>query len=138
MMQNASLIKRLAAMLYELLTLIALWLLCTFIYLMLVGTIDSDLKGLSLQFSLWMVTGAYFVVCWVTTGQTLATQAWKIKLVNAEKSVLNIQQAVMRYALATASIVVFGIGFLWALIDKDQLFLHDRLLKTRQIIMNGG
>jgi hypothetical protein len=26
-----------------------------------------------------------------------------------------------------------GLGFIWALVDKDSLFLHDRLLKTRFI-----
>jgi hypothetical protein len=27
--------------------------------------------------------------------------------------------------------VLFGIGFLWAFVDRDRAFLHDRLAHTR-------
>jgi uncharacterized RDD family membrane protein YckC len=136
MIQNASLIKRFAACVYELLSLIAIWLLCTLVFVMLFGNVDTAIKRLCLQFVLWAVAGAYFVVCWVTTGQTLAVIAWKIRLVNAENSLISVQQALLRYVLATISLITFGLGFIWAAVDKDQLFLHDRLIKTRFIKFN--
>ncbi|MFW5432479.1 MAG: RDD family protein [Methylophilaceae bacterium] len=131
MMQNASLIKRLAACLYELLTLLAIWLLSTFVFMLLFGELDTAFKRHLLQAFLWVFTGAYFTVCWVKTGQTLAMQAWKIKLVNVENDYLSFRQAMLRYVLATASLGFFGAGFLWSLVDNEQLFLHDRLLRTR-------
>ena len=137
MMQNAGLMKRFAASVYELLSLFAIWLLCTFVFVMASGGADNALERLSLQIILWVVTGAYFVFCWVKTGQTLAAQAWKIKLVNAKDSSLTIQQALFRYVLATISLVTFGLGFLWAIVDKEHLFLHDRFAKTRFIKLNG-
>lgn len=132
-MQHASLIKRFAACLYEALALVAIWLFLTFIFMLLFGDVDTILKQRSLQVFLWVLTGFYFVLCWVKTGQTLAMQAWKIKLVNAESDCLSVKHALLRYALVTISLGFFGVGFLWALVDKKHLFLHDRLLKTRLI-----
>lgn len=133
MPQNATRLRLFAACIYELLLLLALWMLCTWLFLSVFNEAISHYKRYFLQFVLYMVTGAYFVWCWMKSGQTLATKTWKIKLVNQQNSTLNLQQSLIRYALASALILAFGLGFIWALIDKKGLFLHDRLLKTRFI-----
>lgn len=133
MKTDASLYRRFAASLYELLSLVAIWLFLTALYLWLFGAISSQEKRLGLQLFLWISTGVYFVLCWLRSGQTLATQAWKIKLVNQEEKTLSVKQALMRYMLASISLMLFGLGFLWALVDKNKLFLHDRLLNTRLV-----
>jgi uncharacterized RDD family membrane protein YckC len=135
MLKNAGLMRRFAASIYELLSLIAIWLLCTFVFVMFFGGADTALERFALQVVLWVVTGVYLMACWVKTGQTLAAQAWKIKLVNADGQLLSINQAFMRYVLASISLLVLGLGFLWALVDKDRLFLHDRLSKTRLALL---
>jgi uncharacterized RDD family membrane protein YckC len=131
MNQNASRFKLLAACVYELLLLVALWMLCTWLFVRLFGDATSGNKRYFLQFFLWLVTSAYFVWCWVKSGQTLATKTWKIKLINAENNTLNLQQAIIRYALASALMLAGGASVIWMLLDKDRLFLHDRLLRTR-------
>jgi len=133
MIKNASLVKRLAASVYELLSLIAVWLLCTFVFVLFFGGVETAIERYALQLILWVVAGIYFVVCWRKTGQTLAAQAWKIKLVNMDNNPISLKQALLRYILATLSLLVLGAGFLWALVDKEQLFLHDRILNTRII-----
>lgn len=138
MMQNATRLRLFAACLYELLLLVALWMLCTWIFVRLFGDATIGQKRTILQLFLWAITGAYFVWCWTKTGQTLATKTWKIKLVtqklvNGQNSTLSIQQALIRYALASACLLACGAGLLWAIFDKESLFLHDRLLKTRFI-----
>ncbi len=133
MNNHVSLISRFAACIYELLSLIALWLLCTAIFITFFGVIDTTLKRFCLQLFLWLITGAYFIRCWVATGQTLATQAWKIRLVSQQSHALTVSQAILRYLLATLSLAVLGAGFLWAFVDKERMFLHDRILKTRFI-----
>ena len=133
MIQNATRFRLFAACVYELLLLLALWMLCTWMFVSLFGDATSHYKRTFLQLFLWLVTGAYFVWCWTKTGQTLATKTWKIKLVNQLNVNLNKRQAMIRYALASASILACGLGFIWALVDKDRLFLHDRLLKMRFI-----
>jgi len=132
-MKNASRLKLFAACMYELLLLLALWMLCTWIFVRLFGDTMGNDKRYFLQGILWLVTGAYFVCCWSKTGQTLAAKTWKIKLVNEQNTVLSSKQAFVRYALASASMLVLGLGFIWAMVDKEGLFLHDRLLKTRFI-----
>lgn len=132
-MNNASHFRLFAACLYELLLLIALWMLCTWIFISLFGDATDNTKRYFLQLLLWLVTGVYFVWSWCRTGQTLPAKTWRIKLVNQENALLTFNQALIRYVLASLSILACGFGFVWALIDKDKLFLHDRLLKTRFI-----
>jgi uncharacterized RDD family membrane protein YckC len=143
MTPNATRIKLFAACVYELLLLIALWMLFTWIFVRLFGDATGGYKRYALQLVLWLATGAYFVWCWCKSGQTLAAQTWKIKLVtqdsanqgseNQQNNTLSPKQAMIRYALASSCLLAFGLGYFWALIDKKGLFLHDRLLKTRFI-----
>jgi uncharacterized RDD family membrane protein YckC len=133
MMKHASLFKLFASCVYELLLLVAIWMLCTGLFVRLFGQATPPYKLFCLRLFLWIVTGAYFVWCWSKSGQTLAARTWKIKLVNHDGSVLSIKQSMMRYALVSLSMLAFGLGFIWALLDKDRIFLHDRLLKTRFI-----
>ncbi len=130
MNEHAGLVRRYVACLYELLSLIAIWFFCAFVFVMLNGHIEIAMERLLLQITLWVVTGIYLVTCWVKTGQTLAAQAWKIKLVNADNTLLTYKKACVRYLLATLSLCCFGLGFLWAVVDKEHLFLHDRLMNT--------
>ncbi len=132
-MQNATRLRLFAACVYELLLLFALWMLCTWLFVRVFGDTTANNKRYFLQLFLWLMTGVYFVWCWRKSGQTLATKTWKIKLVNAQNVTLNTQQALIRYALASALMLVCGAGLLWCLVDKQALFLHDRLLKTRFI-----
>jgi uncharacterized RDD family membrane protein YckC len=39
-------------------------------------------------------------------------------------------RAVHRYVLAVLGLVALGLGFAWALVDRDRQFLHDRLAGT--------
>ena len=133
MQPNATRLKLFAACVYELLLLIALWMLCTWIFVSLFGDASTGYKRYGLQLVLWLVTGVYFVWCWCKSGQTLAAQTWKIKLVHQGNNLLSPTQAVYRYGLASLSLLIFGLGYCWALVDKQGLFLHDRLLKTRFI-----
>ena len=125
--------KLLAACVYELLLLTALWFISAWIFVLLFGDATQSYKRLFLQIVLWLVTGIYFVWCWRKSGQTLATQTWRMQLVNQAGNVLSTQQAMLRYVLASLSACVFGLGFLWALVDKNRLYLHDRILNTRFI-----
>ncbi len=128
---KVSLIRVAAACMYELLLLLAMWMLCAGLFLLLFGESTSTYKHLLLQLMLWLAAGAYFVWCWCKSGQTVATKTWKIKLVNQHDLTLKPKQALLRYALASASLLACGLGFIWIFFDNEQLFLHDRLLKTR-------
>jgi len=129
------LIKRYLAVVYEALLLLALALALTAAYVMLLGDASHGWKRLGLQALLWLVMGAYFVRCWVVTGQTLASQTWKLKVVDQHGQLLDVQQAVMRYVLAGVLLLPAGLTLWWALLDREQQFLHDRLLGSRIIVV---
>jgi uncharacterized RDD family membrane protein YckC len=133
---NINLLKRFAACLYELLILLAIWMITAFIFIWLFGDATANAKRYGLQFVLWLAAGAYFLWCWCKSGQTLATLAWKMRLVNSNQTNLTAKQAAMRYALATVSFLALGLGFLWAIIDKEHCYLHDRLLKSRFVTVD--
>jgi uncharacterized RDD family membrane protein YckC len=75
--------------------------------------------------------GAYFICCWHKSGQTLAMQTWQLKVVNQSNQLLTWKMLTKRYVLATLSVILFGLGFFWALIDRDKLYLHDRILASK-------
>ncbi|WP_026361881.1 RDD family protein [Methylotenera sp. 1P/1] len=129
-------LKRLMACVYELLILLALWMLLTWLFVSAFGDATHGLKHLLLQALLWLMTGLYFVVCWVKTGQTLAMQAWKMKVVGSDGQLLTLQQASVRYLLASLLTMAFGVGLLYMLFNQKRLFLHDRILHTQFVLLN--
>lgn len=133
--QAPSLLKLSACLLYELLAIIALSLVFAGLFYALFGDATHGIKRLLQQVLLWGLLGAYYVRCWVTSGQTLAMQAWRFRVVAENNAPLSKLGACMRYLLASLSLAAFGLGFVWAVFDKDRLFLHDRLLKSKIIVV---
>jgi uncharacterized RDD family membrane protein YckC len=126
-----SLFKRIASLFYECVLLIAIFSVVTFVFVYFFGDATQAPKRYFLQLLLWLSGGAYFLFCWVKSGQTLAMQTWHIRLVNQAGLPVSFEQACKRYVLAT---VFFGASFLWALFDREGLFLHDRLTGSRLIL----
>lgn len=128
-------LKRLMACVYEFLILVAIWMLFTWLYVSLFGDATHGAKRLWLQFLLWLITGVYFVMCWVKTGQTLAMQAWKMKIVSQDGDLLSLRQALFRYVLASVLTLMFGLSLLYMLVNRQRLFLHDQLLGSRYVVL---
>jgi uncharacterized RDD family membrane protein YckC len=118
-------------MVYDGLVVLALSFALALGFILLFGDASYGLKRYALQLFLWLGIGLYFVWCWRKSGQTLAMQTWQLKLSHGHANLLNWPQALIRYALASLSLGVFGLGFVWAVFDCDGLFLHDRLLNSR-------
>lgn len=123
------LVKLAASLLYEVLTMVAIVFVSAGIFVLVFGDATHGLKRFLLQLFLWGILGAYYVRCWTTSGQSLAMQAWKIRLLDHHQP-LNLKRACLRYMLASLSLGLFGLGFAWAIVDRRHLFLHDRLLQT--------
>lgn len=129
------LFKRVMACVYESLILIAIWMLVTWLFVGVFGDATQSPKRFVLQIVLWWVTGMYFVICWVKTGQTLAMKVWKMKVVNQKGQLLTLQQAITRYILATLLMLAFGLDFLYMLLNKQRIFLHDHFLDSRYVLV---
>jgi uncharacterized RDD family membrane protein YckC len=105
----------------------------TWFYIISFGEVSTTYQRSSLQLLLWLSAGVYFVFSWYKGGQTLALKAWKMKIVSQSNNNLAFKICFLRYILASVLLMLFGLTLLWAFMDRDRLFLHDRLLKTKCI-----
>ena len=119
------------SLIYETLILAALLLAGALPMAVLTRTWDQAAARPALQIWLLLLCALYYVWQWVRTGQTLPMKTWRLRLVAADGKPVTTARAVCRYALALFSTALCGLGFVWALIDRDRQFLHDRLAGTR-------
>ena len=126
--------RRLGGVLYDGLTLIALWLLASAAFTSVHGAAEPGWPRLLLQMLSLLVISGYFLWCWTHGGQTLAMRAWGIRVVHADGMPLTPLGAGLRLLLAASGLLAGGITLWWALLDQDGQFLHDRLAKTRLIV----
>jgi len=108
-----------------------------------------------LQGLLFVAVGAYFITCWVRSGQTLAMKSWRLRVIDRDGSLLSLPRAALRYLLAwslfapglifaavagagiAANLLAILIGLMamvaLAKFDRDGRMLHDRLLGSRVV-----
>ena len=130
--------RRLAAMLYESLLLLGVLALCFLVPYLIAGAVwEWAPPGWFAWLHIFAVLGLYFVAYWLRGGQTLAMQTWRLRLVDARTGrAPGRGQACLRYLLAWPS-VLSSVGLLWALVDRDRQFLHDRLAGTCIVLLPG-
>jgi len=122
--------RRLASALYDLLLLAALVLVATFPFLAVFGDSTHGWRRHVLQVWVLLVAGSYFVWFWTRSGQTLPMKTWHIRVVRQDGERVGVARAIHRYLLALLGTFALGLGFAWALVDRDRQFLHDRLAGT--------
>jgi uncharacterized RDD family membrane protein YckC len=122
--------RRLASGLYDLLLLAALVLVATFPFLAVFGDATSGWRRHVLQGWVLVLAGAYFTWFWTHGGQTLPMKTWRLRLVRGDGAAVSLPRALHRYLLAMLGFFALGLGFLWALLDREGQFLHDRLAGT--------
>lgn len=137
---SALLLRRLAALFYDLWPVLALWMLVSALFTVgyaLAGHASrenihpfSALQWL-LWLSCWLVAGLYATESWKHGGQTLGMRPWRLRLQTADGRAPSRVQLWKRYVLGTLSLLLAGVGFIWALFDHERLTLHDRLSGTR-------
>jgi uncharacterized RDD family membrane protein YckC len=121
-------LRRLASMLYESILLFAVAFFGTWLFQLAAATLVIDgWRMRLLQLFLLTLFAAYFLWCWLRGGQTLAMKTWRIRLVskNGHRN-LAPKAALLRF-IAALLLVPTLLGILWALVDRDRQFLHDRL-----------
>lgn len=118
---------------YDTLLLLAVLFVATFVFLMLVGSAVHPPRQYLLQIWLLGVAGVYFAWFWAHGGQTLAMKTWKIRVIDQYGNTPGWQPVVTRYLLSVPSVLT-GVGIVWALVDREGQFLHDRLAKTRLVL----
>ncbi len=122
--------RRMAAILYDSLLLIAVCFLATAIALPFNHgeAFHSDQYVYSTY--LIVIGFAFFGWFWTHGGQTPGMKAWKLQLISTEGSSVSIiswKLAAKRFIAALLSWLVLGMGFIAILFGKQNLAWHDRL-----------
>ena len=124
--------RRLAAIIYDSLLVLALMFLLTLPFIAVrdgnpVETGDNLIYRLCLA-GLVII---YFTGYWSRTGRTLGMQSWGLRVETMDGQVPGFAAACTRFAVALLSWLTLGLGFVWQLWDRDKLTWHDRLSSTR-------
>lgn len=123
--------RHLACLLYETLVVVSVVLIGFLLPQIVLNGFGMAMAPKLMWFHVFMLLLVYFVWFWLHGGQTLPMKTWKLRLVDAAGGPLRPAQALLRYLAAWPSILCGGIGILWALVDRDHRFLHDRIAGTR-------
>lgn len=150
--------RRIAAIPYEGLLLIALLLIVSFPFAGLAGKSFAGMGQIFFQIYILGITATYFVWQWQKNGQTLAMKTWRFCVVDQFNQTLSWPRALLRFIFSAIFFVPAAIGslllffpgrmspvismwfflplittLLYARFDGSRQFLHDRLAGTQLI-----
>jgi len=128
----AGLLRRVAALAYDALLLLAIMLIYTFMIWLARGGREISPGTLWYQSSLAVLAMLFYAWFWTHGGQTLGMRAWKIRLEGEESGrSVTWRQAIARFWLAWLAALPVAAGFWWSCFDPKRRCWHDRLTRTR-------
>jgi uncharacterized RDD family membrane protein YckC len=130
-MRNAPLSRRLGAILYDSLLVLALLFLATLPFIAVRGGEPVEPGEPQYRIVMVVVAWAFFVFFWTRSGRTLGMQTWRLQLETVSGESPGIAAASLRFFAAMLSLIPLGLGFWWQLWDKEGLTWHDRISGTR-------
>jgi uncharacterized RDD family membrane protein YckC len=139
--RSPGLIRRLAAIFYDLVLLVGLLLFAVTLVVIPHGLMtgaELPQEGWPYrlhQLYLLGVTVAFYVYFWTRGGQTLGMRAWRMRLVRDDGRPLGAADALRRLVWALLTLAPAGLGLLWVLFDREHLSLYDRLSRTRPVVL---
>lgn len=142
-----SLLRRLAAMFYDFVLALALSLGVTAVIVAIRVAVDGAeqvraggraLHGgysVAVFISVLIVQLVFFAYFWSRNGQTLGMQAWRIRIDSPDNQPISFKTACWRWCLAWVSAAVAGLGYIWALFDRQNRTWHDRWSHTQTVLL---
>ena len=130
--------RRLLCLIYEALLLTAVVLTAGGIATGIAHAADLPQPRVLTRLVVIAVCAAYFAVQWCGRGQTLPMKTWRIRIQTVSGKRLSVSQALLRMTAATIGYAAFCLPILWALIDRDRQFLHDRIAGTRLVVTGSA
>src|SRR5690606_17302247 len=131
-------LRRLAALIYDLLLLAALLFLFTLALFALRGGREIAPGTLWFQLCLAAIVVLFFTWFWVHGGQTLGMKAWRLRVVAGDGGRVRWPAALARFAAGLLALVPAGLGLWWAALDRERRGWHDRLSRTRIVYERPG
>jgi uncharacterized RDD family membrane protein YckC len=149
----AGLGRRLGAMLYDSLIVIAIWALTLLVLVMIVyGPAEQyadaacaghgadcqpvPLRGVTgpmVQSLLFLEVYAFFVFFWMRRGQTVGMLAWRLHIASVDGRPLTLMQLTLRFFGGLAALLSLGIGYLWMYVDPGRRTWPDLLSNTQVV-----
>ena len=140
------LIKRLAAIIYDLFLIIALF----FVLGIIVSSITTFafnhgqaitashpfylLQQFLLLFTFIACGFLFYAWFWTHGGQTLGMKTWKIRLISDNGKPVSWKQASIRFLVGLFSCAFAGLGFISAIWHRDKKTWHDHISKSHLIL----
>ena len=116
---------RAAAMLYDALAILGIWMAT----IVLLVTMTGDaVVGAWVRSLLFVEMYVYFAFFWCSRGRTPGMLAWRLRIEAAGR--FQPKQALLRFVAGLASFLTLGLGFAWMWFDRDRRTLGDRLSKS--------
>lgn len=140
----AGLGRRLGALLYDGVLVLALWLIVTVIHLAFIrGVLSQPVDAVgstplavwSLRLLLLISVTLFFSFFWFRGGMTLGMQAWRLRVQTQNGHPITLKQSLIRCATAWLSLAALGIGYGWVLIDKQRRSWPDIASNTYTVIL---
>ena len=119
-LSTCTLARRLAAMSYDGLLLIAIWMLAAALIVIPLGHAP---EGMAFQLYLLVVAWVYFAICW-RRGQTLGMRAWRVRIL-PERGSMTWSMTAVRFIVALAGLLSFGLGLWWSLFHPRRATWQD-------------
>src|SRR5579872_6133916 len=102
-------IKRLAAILYDSLLILAIYIISTLILVLINQGRAIPTGSLAFQLFLIFLNCLFFVYFWTHNGQTAGMLAWRLKVVDIEGNPISYMRALLRYGCACFGFLIFGL-----------------------------
>ncbi len=132
-LRQPTLLRRLAAMVYDGFLIVAIWMCTGFAAVAING--GEEVQGPVFQTALFLMTFAFFAYFWVRLGQTLGMQAWQLRVQTLDGRHITLKQALIRFMSAIVSFACFGLGFLWMLFSSNKATWHDSFSETQIVLL---
>lgn len=145
---RAGLLRRLAALLYDMFLVVAIWFCCGFVLLGVFGLfadntstlIDGQVQThpvLSFLMFLMMVTTsvAFYLWFWNHRGQTLGMIAWRIRALRTDNAPIGPREGMLRWLLAWPAFWCAGLGYLYMYTTPERDALHEKISGTKTVLL---
>ena len=128
-----SLIRRLAAVLYDAVIVLALLMLAAWLAMLIGAGQKTAFRNTGYTLYLLSVWYLYMAWCWHRGGMTIGMRAWKIRIEDELGERPSWGKTVIRFLASLLSAALFGAGFWWSLADSGRRTWHDILSGTRLV-----
>ena len=124
----AGFFRRMVALFYDLILIIAL---CVGLTLIITYALNTEVESPLMYLAFLALSVGFYCYFWKkNSGQTLGMQVWKVGLAQENNLDISLMRMIYRCLLGLIFTLLFGLNYLPMLFRKDKKTLNDILSKT--------